>query len=624
MATWQEIITAAQTLLQRWKRDIDFTSQIVNGPATGPASVVNTDGGTIPTFAKTLGDAAVESQSLRSDLANATDPAKGAALVGAQDGASGSLWATVAGFIAKIISSSGASAIGFLQAGADAVVRTVRDKLRDQLDGADYGIAADGVADDATKINALIAQAPANAIITLRGTIKANSSIVMRTGIKVVLRGTLNAGSQTNVIDFTGINNAEWDGGFINGDATTNGQNGFNLTNASGNRITPKEIAGCKNKAISIIASTASSQVSRDNFIGAKKVSGSNSTTGAGLSIFGDGCEHNTVDFGYYTGNRLGITINGSHRNTINRPDCSGNSDAGIMIDGVVTDSGDGGKYNKIIAPVCNSNSPSTLYGGIYLGNGSSYNEIIAPTCKNNAGAGIRTSATQGTNDCFSNHIIAPVCEANASSGIALSASAGTKLIAPIAISNTGRGIDVFKSDYTTISQPECRLNTQQGILIQSGYTKVTGGGRVAGNDVGYQVTTGGSTDTTNNLIDGVHVAGNTTGDFSIDAGRGRFVNCTGNPPAVKTDIGDANFTAGPGTPGAVIANTPLTAVRSITLITTGSVSGDRIRVKRTAAATGASALNVGTGPLKALAAGQWCEVEFNGTTWELMAFGSL
>lgn len=81
MATWQDIITAAQTLLQRWKRDVDFTSQIVNGPATGPTSVVNTDGGTIPTFAKTMADITGAGNSLKSDLANATDPAKGAALV---------------------------------------------------------------------------------------------------------------------------------------------------------------------------------------------------------------------------------------------------------------------------------------------------------------------------------------------------------------------------------------------------------------------------------------------------------------------------------------------------------------------------------------------------------------
>jgi hypothetical protein len=44
----------------------------------------------------------------------------------------------------------------------------------------------------------------------------------------------------------------------------------------------------------------------------------------------------------------------------------------------------------------------------------------------------------------------------------------------------------------------------------------------------------------------------------------------------------------------------------------------------RKATATGAFNLNVGTGPLKALAVGQWCEVEYDGTAWFLSQFGSL
>lgn len=33
---------------------------------------------------------------------------------------------------------------------------------------------------------------------------------------------------------------------------------------------------------------------------------------------------------------------------------------------------------------------------------------------------------------------------------------------------------------------------------------------------------------------------------------------------------------------------------------------------------------SLGTGPLKALAAGQWCEVDYDGSAWVLTAFGSL
>lgn len=68
--------------------------------------------------------------------------------------------------------------------------------------------------------------------------------------------------------------------------------------------------------------------------------------------------------------------------------------------------------------------------------------------------------------------------------------------------------------------------------------------------------------------------------------------------------------------------NSPLTTNRTLTLSTTGGLTGDCFRVVRTAAATGA--FNLSVGGLKNLAAGQWCDVEFDGTAWVLTAFGSL
>jgi len=72
------------------------------------------------------------------------------------------------------------------------------------------------------------------------------------------------------------------------------------------------------------------------------------------------------------------------------------------------------------------------------------------------------------------------------------------------------------------------------------------------------------------------------------------------------------------------IWNTPITADRAVTLTTARAWRGGEYRIVRTAAATGAFNLNVGTGPLKALAAGEWCTVEFNGTAWVLTGFGAL
>jgi hypothetical protein len=70
---------------------------------------------------------------------------------------------------------------------------------------------------------------------------------------------------------------------------------------------------------------------------------------------------------------------------------------------------------------------------------------------------------------------------------------------------------------------------------------------------------------------------------------------------------------------------TPLTADRTITLSTVAAQLGDRFRITRAASATGAFNLNVGAGTaLKALAAGQWCDVEYNGVSWVVTASGSL
>lgn len=69
---------------------------------------------------------------------------------------------------------------------------------------------------------------------------------------------------------------------------------------------------------------------------------------------------------------------------------------------------------------------------------------------------------------------------------------------------------------------------------------------------------------------------------------------------------------------------TEITADRAVTLSTTGAVNGSRFHIVREASATGAFPLNVGTGPLKALAVGQWCDVVYDGSAWTLVAFGSL
>ncbi len=96
--------------------------------------------------------------------------------------------------------------------------------------------------------------------------------------------------------------------------------------------------------------------------------------------------------------------------------------------------------------------------------------------------------------------------------------------------------------------------------------------------------------------------------------------------PGVSADKGDAAATLTIGSSETTaIWNTALTADRAVTLSTSGAFSGAKFRIVRTASATGAFNLNVGTGPLKAMGtAGSFCDVEYNGTAWMLTAYGTL
>jgi hypothetical protein len=93
----------------------------------------------------------------------------------------------------------------------------------------------------------------------------------------------------------------------------------------------------------------------------------------------------------------------------------------------------------------------------------------------------------------------------------------------------------------------------------------------------------------------------------------------------VSADKGDAAATLTYGDSESTnVWNTPLTMNRGVTLATNNCTNGAKFKIVRTAAATGASNLNVGTGPLAALAPGEWCEVEYDGSAWILTAFGAL
>lgn len=113
--------------------------------------------------------------------------------------------------------------------------------------------------------------------------------------------------------------------------------------------------------------------------------------------------------------------------------------------------------------------------------------------------------------------------------------------------------------------------------------------------------------------------------DVQIAAISGTPQRLLTNFESVLADVGNSAKTCVAGTTETtIIYNTAITADRAVTLSTSTVFKGARFRVIRTANATGAFNVNVGTGPLKALAAGQWCDVEYNGSAWVLTAYGTL
>ena len=110
------------------------------------------------------------------------------------------------------------------------------------------------------------------------------------------------------------------------------------------------------------------------------------------------------------------------------------------------------------------------------------------------------------------------------------------------------------------------------------------------------------------------------TGTITSDLSGVGIDPMTGGYKVIATDAAFTLTVA--ADPRAIRHTGTLTANRAVTLSTTNASAGDKFQISRTGG--GAFNLNVGTGPLKALATNTWCEVTYNGSAWFVSQYGTL
>lgn len=116
--------------------------------------------------------------------------------ISADDGASGTLWTTVQGFINYLMGSMGAAVVGFIQNLTGAVQRTVLQKLRETVSAQDFGAVADWNGstgtDNSAAIQAAIDAIAEGTIVFTEGDYRIDEEILnTKNNIHLVGKGTV-------------------------------------------------------------------------------------------------------------------------------------------------------------------------------------------------------------------------------------------------------------------------------------------------------------------------------------------------------------------------------------------------------------------------------------------------
>ena len=209
-------------------------------------------------------------------------------------------------------------------------------------------------------------------------------------------------------------------------------------------------------------------------------------------------------------------------------------------------------------------------------------------------------------------------------------AASGNTFVACNANLNAGHGWTVKDAANNTFSNCQASNNGQARASTYDGFHLTAASGPNMFSDTLCIINGGfragrygindGSTALPGNSYFNVRAAGSFTAGTNFGGASG--TSAINVPHLASFDKGDASITVVLLTDAeTTIYNTPLTSNRSVTLSTTGAWNGAKFKTVRTAKATGASVLTVGS---KVLAAGQWVEHIFASGAWIETGFGSL